>query len=76
MRFGRANVYTQSGDSFDLVSGETTRIDADGRYYTIGRAGPRDAFDNFAYVRDTRWREPRYVSVEMTGYEDLDSYGT
>jgi hypothetical protein len=28
------------------------------------------------YARDTRWREPRYVSSEMTGYEDLDSYGT
>jgi hypothetical protein len=74
VRSGRANVYTPS-ESFDLASGETTRIDADGRYYTIGRAAARDAFDNFAYTRDVRWREPRYVSAEMTGYEDLDSYG-
>jgi len=74
VRFGRANIYTPS-ESFDLGSGETTRIDADGRYYTVGRAAARDAFDNFAYTRDQRWREPRYVSSEMTGYEDLDSYG-
>jgi hypothetical protein len=74
VRTGRANVYTPS-ESFDLATGETTRIDADGRYYTVGRAGARDAFDNFAYARDARWKEPRYVSTEMTGYEDLDSYG-
>jgi hypothetical protein len=74
VRNGRANVYTPS-ESFDLATGETTRIDADGRYYTVGRAGARDAFDNFAYARDARWKEPRYVSTEMTGYEDLDSYG-
>ena len=71
---GRASVHTPN-DSFDLASGESTRIDADGRYYSIGRAGARDAFDQFAYTRDTRWREPRYVSAEMTGYEDLDEYG-
>ncbi|MEO8485221.1 MAG: DUF6600 domain-containing protein [Betaproteobacteria bacterium] len=75
VRLGRANVYTPS-ESFDLSAGESTRIDGDGRYYTVGRAGPRDAFEQFTYTRDTRWREPRYVSAEMTGYEDLDAYGT
>jgi hypothetical protein len=74
VRMGRASIYTPS-ESFELASGESTRIDQDGRYYTIGRARPRDAFDQFAYSRDLRWREPRYVSVEMTGYEDLDYYG-
>lgn len=74
VRFGQANIYTPS-ESFVLTAGEATRIDHDGRYYTIGRARPRDAFEQFAYARDARWREPRYVSAEMTGYEDLDAYG-
>ena len=74
VRFGRASIYTPS-ESFELAAGESTRIDQDGRYYTIGRAIPRDAFEQFSYARDLRWREPRYVSAEMTGYEDLDAYG-
>ena len=74
VRFGEANIYTPS-ESFVLTAGEATRIDQDGRYYTISRARPRDGFEQFAYARDVRWREPRYVSAEMTGYEDLDAYG-
>jgi DNA segregation ATPase FtsK/SpoIIIE-like protein len=37
------------------------------------------AFDRWTLARDERWREGRaatYVSTNMTGYEDLDTYGT
>ncbi len=36
-------------------------------------------FDRWAMARDEHWvesRAPTYVSYEMTGYEDLDSYGS
>ena len=36
------------------------------------------AFDRWSMARDEEWVEreaPRFVSVEMTGYEDLDAYG-
>src|SRR5688500_13293364 len=38
-----------------------------------------NAFDRWTLARDGRWREGRaatYVSTYMTGYEDLDAYGS
>jgi hypothetical protein len=39
----------------------------------------RDAFDDWSYSRDTyddRSQSTRYVASEVTGYEDLDRYGS
>jgi hypothetical protein len=44
----------------------------------VGAAAPPDLFDNWCEERDARERDiqsTRYVSPQMTGYEDLDSYG-
>src|SRR5665213_186683 len=41
-------------------------------------AAASDAFDEWVATRDAQWREgpaTRYVSTDMTGYEDLDAYG-
>ena len=45
--------------------------------YEFG-AADSDEFDRWVATRDARWREgpaTRYVSTDMTGYEDLDAYG-
>ncbi len=65
--------YTVVGDQHASFTG-TDHLD-----YDLGRAGDRDDFDDWAFERDAR--EDRadsanYVSREMTGYEDLDDYGS
>ena len=45
--------------------------------YAVQQAYTTD-FDRWAMARDEHWiesRTPTYVSYEMTGYEDLDTYG-
>ena len=53
---------------------------SDGVRRLVRNAEPRrDDFDDWALARDRRdesSRSARYVSPEMTGYEDLDDYGT
>ena len=54
-----------------------TLIVSGGRY-DFARAA-ESAFDRWAAVRDQQWQDSnsrRYVSYDMTGYEELDRYGT
>ena len=54
-----------------------TMIVSAGRY-EFTRAG-ETSFDRWAAVRDRQWQDSnsrRYVSYDMTGYEELDRYGT
>ncbi|MGB2899612.1 MAG: DUF6600 domain-containing protein, partial [Candidatus Acidiferrum sp.] len=47
--------------------------------YDIYDLPGRDTFDRWSYtrqLREERSRSARYVSPELTGYEDLDQYGT
>jgi FecR-like protein len=47
--------------------------------YDIYDLPSRDTFDRWPYtrqLREERSRSARYVSPELTGYEDLDQYGT
>jgi len=48
-----------------------------GGQYAFERAR-EDAFDKWAFARDQQWQDStarRYVSSDMTGYEELDRYG-
>ncbi|HEX4331603.1 MAG TPA: DUF6600 domain-containing protein [Usitatibacter sp.] len=44
--------------------------------YELLAAARPDAFDRWVQARDALWHPPRHVSSYMTGYEDLDSYGS
>lgn len=72
---GFARVQTSEG-AFDVAPGRRAEI-ADGRDFRFV-AAVRDEFDDWNVARDRRddaSRSVRYVSPEMTGYEDLDEYG-
>jgi hypothetical protein len=75
---GDARVGSDSGP-VRARAGETVRVfGGDNASYVVERAYSV-AFDNWARQRDSRWvetRSVRYVSPDMTGYEDLDSYGS
>jgi|GEM_PF-1505324 len=65
--------------AFTVVAGETALASGlNAITYRITSTEPT-AFDNWSLARDN-YEEPRqvvkYVSPEMTGYEDLDNYGT
>ena len=61
----------------DVGAGEQATAIGDPASYTMAEA-VTTSFDDWALRRDARERESqtvRYVSPEMTGYQDLDSYG-
>jgi hypothetical protein len=68
---GRGDVKVDAGRSLVVQGGPSPS-------YAFER--PRsDAFDKWAQARDDLWTErttTRYVSPEITGYEDLDRYGS
>jgi hypothetical protein len=68
-----------SGNSYRLTAGQQgTFSGVDQLRYDVGDIGPYDAFDRWCLSRDQREdhiRSARYVSPEITGYEDLDDYG-
>jgi hypothetical protein len=70
---------TGGGSNFHLDSGESARVTGtDSLTYDEGQAGRPDAFDEWCYSRDDREehaQSARYVSRDVTGYEDLDDYG-
>jgi hypothetical protein len=76
---GRGEV-TGGGFSYTVVGDQSaTFTGTDHLDYDLGQIPDRDDFDNWAFDRDAR--EDRsdssnYVSREMTGYEDLDEYGS
>jgi Family of unknown function (DUF6600) len=78
VRYGRADVNT-SQSTFAVRQGETAElVGADSPQYYVDAAIPIDAWEQWCSERDQREdyaTSARYVSREMTGYEDLDSYG-
>jgi hypothetical protein len=78
-RVGMAEVYGE-GSAFITTERVTYRFFGTGlrEYQTFSRWGP-DEFDRWASDRDRRWDNSasrRFVSMDMIGYEDLDTYGT
>jgi hypothetical protein len=75
---GEAEI-TGGGNSYRLIEGQRgTFSGVDQLSYDVDQIGPQDPFDRWAMSRDEREdraRSSRYVSSEMTGYEDLDDYG-
>jgi hypothetical protein len=64
--------------SLKVRAGERLEIDGTERPYFRTTAVRPDEFDDWAFARDRRddaSKSVRYVSAEMTGYEDLDDYG-
>ena len=76
---GQAEVLT-STSGFQINEGQQALIPgARGTDYDVVTAPPADEFDRWAAARDQREDRiaaTRYVSDEMTGYEDLDDYGS
>lgn len=73
---GQAVVYAGNG-SLSVGPGRTADLDAGGRLTLYGEAA-RDPFDDWVAERDAATRvraASRYVSPQMTGYQDLDGYG-
>jgi hypothetical protein len=62
-----------------LRAGEEATVYGDAPDYDFNRLPVPDEFDRFCQDRDRhddQVRSTRYVSYDMTGYEDLDNYGT
>ena len=70
---------TGAGDSYRLMAGQRgTFSGVDQLSYDVDQIGRQDDFYRWVRSRDERqdrFRSARYVSTEMTGYEDLDDYG-
>src|SRR6478672_8789074 len=79
VRSGGADVYGD-GASYAVASGQAYRFyGTDLRDSETATLPPADAFSSFVAERDRRYSSNvsvRYVSPEVVGYEDLDTYGT
>ncbi|MGH7648655.1 MAG: DUF6600 domain-containing protein [Gemmatimonadaceae bacterium] len=79
VRGGQADLATAT-QSFALQSGQSASITGtDNATYDVAAAPAYDDLDTWSQARDAREDAAvsrQYVSTEMTGYEDLDSYGT
>ncbi len=80
VRAGRGTAYGPQGEQVPVGANERMRFaDATATPVAVSFDPPRDGFD--AWVDGLNRREEqsvsaRYVGVGMTGYEDLDRYGT
>ncbi|HYH43826.1 MAG TPA: DUF6600 domain-containing protein [Burkholderiales bacterium] len=79
VNFGQAELVTPVR-TFVVPSGQTAVIGADGNtaFELSAHSTPED-FDRWSAERDRRedrLESTRYVSSDMTGYEDLDQHGT
>ncbi|HEX3099271.1 MAG TPA: DUF6600 domain-containing protein [Usitatibacter sp.] len=74
---GTAGLQTAAG-RIRVSAGQSVIVwDGDGAQYAFQDVASTE-LDRWAHERDARWverRAPEFVSYEMTGYEDLDSYG-
>lgn len=79
VRGGLANVATTS-QSFSVQAGQSASITGtNNAAYDLASAPAYDDLDTWSQARDAREDASvsrQYVSTEMTGYEDLDAYGT
>ncbi|HSN39129.1 MAG TPA: DUF6600 domain-containing protein [Burkholderiales bacterium] len=77
---GGGDVYGEGGARFAVEEGQSVTFrDAQLRDYQVNDLPRPDAFDDFCHERDTRWDNSssrRYVSEDVIGYQDLDSYGS
>ena len=78
VRDGEGEV-TGGGEAFPLYARQRVIVRGDDQItYNLAAAPGLDAFDQWCSTRDRRedqLQSVRYVSREMTGYEDLDQYG-
>ena len=77
-RNGDAEV-TSNDQTIDVQPDETVLFTADGASQDVRDAPPMDEYDQWASARDRAEDQSvsaRYVSRDMTGYEDLDRNGT
>ncbi|MBS0570987.1 MAG: hypothetical protein JSS28_10285 [Proteobacteria bacterium] len=76
---GGGDVYGEGGARFAVEEGQSVTFhDPQLRDYQVNRLPATDAFDDFCHARDTRWDSSssrRFVSEDVIGYQDLDSYG-
>jgi hypothetical protein len=76
---GRGEV-TGGGFSYTVIGNQSaTFTGTDHLDYDLDQVAEADEFANWAFQRDSRDDQSdssNYVSPEMTGYEDLDEYGT
>ena len=79
VRDGAATVYGEESP-FTVDQGQTATLYGTDRVsHEIYAAGPADEWERWCRSRDARDERSvslRYVSYDMTGYEDLDEYGT
>jgi hypothetical protein len=70
---------TGGGSEYHMDSGDRAMFSGtDSLTYDGGQAGRFDEFDSWCHSRDDREersQSARYVSRDVTGYEDLDDYG-
>jgi FecR protein len=75
---GRGEV-TGGGASYDVIAGQRARFTGTSELdHQIDQLPGNDDFDSFAFNRDEnedRSESANYISPEVTGYEDLDTYG-
>ncbi len=76
---GGGDAYGEAGARFRIEEGQSVRFnDPQLRDYASNNIPSADNFDRFCFDRDGRWdnsRSRRYVSEDVIGYDDLDSYG-
>src|SRR5712692_7056290 len=79
LRDGQGQI-TGGGQAFLVDGGSQVQVSGtDYISYDIYDLPGRDSFDQWSYdreLREDRSRSARYVSPELTGYEDLDQNGT
>ena len=76
---GRGRV-TGGGFTYNVIAGQSATFSgSDHLDYDLEQVPNQDDFDSWAFDRDQREDQAdsaNYVSREMTGYEDLDQYGS
>jgi len=77
---GRGRI-TGGGYTYTAVAGQSYVFTGDQNSldYALNQIPPDDGLDAWAFARDDREDQAdsaNYVSTEMTGYEDLDQYGS
>jgi hypothetical protein len=74
---GSASMRSSSGD-VKVATGAAIRVRGGDSSWFVRARARTTAFDRWTLARDEKWierRSTRYVSTDMTGYEDLDVYG-